>query len=55
LGKELDKEMGNKEAEGSRMRREGEEGGRRRLRSWGSCWRRRCEEGGWRKQDEESR
>jgi hypothetical protein len=32
-GKELEKEMGKKEAVGRRMRREGEDGGRRRLRS----------------------
>jgi len=29
-------EMGKKEAGGRRMRREGEEGGRRKVRSWGS-------------------
>jgi hypothetical protein len=35
------KDMGKKEAGGSRMRRKGEEGGRRRVRSWGRSWRRR--------------
>jgi hypothetical protein len=37
------------------MRREGEKGGRRRVRSWGRSWGRRWGKGGWRKQDEEKR
>jgi hypothetical protein len=37
----LEKEMGKKEAGGSRMRREGEEGSRRRVRSWRRRWIRR--------------
>jgi hypothetical protein len=41
----LEKEMGKKEAGGSRIK--GEEGGRRRARSWGRKWgRRRLDEAG---------
>jgi hypothetical protein len=44
-GKELGKEMGKKEAGGSSVTRESEEGGRRRVKSWRRRWgRRRLEE-----------
>jgi hypothetical protein len=53
LEKEMDKEMRKKEAGRSRMRREGEEEGGTKVRSWGreGVGEGDGEEGGWRKLD----